>query len=85
METELTGGHGESLVPEGDQYTPWGVLRRVGWGEGGQRQAGPACTVGMETEEEGILHEPCNLLRRRMTRKISRQRGCSESCGETAL
>lgn len=61
METELTGGHGES-VPEGDQHTPWGTSAGA---QGGQRQAGPACTAGMETEEEGIFHQPCNLLRRR--------------------
>ena len=53
--------------------------------QGGQRQAGPVRTVGMETDEEGIFHQPCNLLRRRMTRKISRQSGCSEPCSETAL
>ena len=39
METELTGGHGES-VPEGDQYTPWGILA----GGAGRTEAGRACT-----------------------------------------
>lgn len=53
--------------------------------QGGQRQAGPERTVGMETEEGGIFHQPCNLLRRHMTRKISRQSDCSELCSETAL
>lgn len=37
METELTGGHGES-VPEGDQYTPWGILA----GGAGRTEAGRA-------------------------------------------
>lgn len=39
METELTRGHGASLVPEGDRYTPWGILR----GGAGRTEAGRTC------------------------------------------